>query len=70
MKKITEQLTAFYKARGLKGAALNSCVRKDIKSLQSYEHFWADENTPITAAIYWDRTKEGMHYWSDRNIAL
>lgn len=69
-KRVKNQLMDFYIAKGLKGAALNSCVRRDYNLVISNADFpedsW-DSDYTLKGLFSWAQSPEGFDYWCNRN---
>lgn len=75
MKRVTEQLTAYYRAQGLTGEDLSAAVAVDAGLVR--DNVRADGFDPDAVTDNWDgldtlfgwgRSPEGSDYWSERNV--
>lgn len=78
---IEQQLTKYYKSRGMKGPILRACVKYDVGRLWHYytedlskspiqswaKHHFTDLH--ISQVIFWEDTTEGDRYWRVRDGA-
>lgn len=69
MKRVTEQLTAYYRAAGLEGDDLSVAVAADVRRVKRQAKDHVRDGYELDAALIWSDTDEGYDYWEARNDA-
>jgi len=75
MKRVTEQLTAYYRAQGLTGEDLSAAVAADVERVRDNVRAeygdpdaYIDDSDNIAILFDWSASEQGPDYWSERSV--